>query len=59
MRVLASLAPGALHAYVEGEDPQFGAYLSLHHTRPLISDVLQRSSYVYLLHPWGRGREEC
>lgn len=59
MRVAAIPAPGAMHACVKGEDPQFGAYLGLHHTRPLISDVLQRSSYVYLLHPCGRGREEC
>lgn len=59
MRVPATSAPGLTYADVEGEDPQFGAYLGLHHTRPLISDVLQRSSYVYLLHPWGRGREGC
>lgn len=59
MRVPASPAPGAVRAYVEGEDPRFGVYLGLHHSRPLISDVLQCSSYVYLLHPWGRGRERC
>lgn len=59
MWVPASSAPGAVHAHVEGEDPHFGTYLGLHHTRPLISDVLQRSRYVYLLHPWDRGREGC
>lgn len=51
MRVSATSAPGVMYAYVQGEDPHFGAYLGLHHTGPLISDMLQRSSYVYLLHP--------
>lgn len=35
--------------------PSLGGYLGLHHAGPLVSDVLQRSSYVYLLYTWGRG----
>ena len=31
--------------------PSLGGYLGLHHARSLVSDVLQGSSYVYLLHP--------
>lgn len=43
--------PWALWGLRAGQDPQFGKYLGLHHAGPLVSDVLQCSSYVYLLHP--------
>lgn len=57
MRVPISSAPGAVSAQEREGIPSLGGYLGLHHAGPLISDVLQRSSYVYLLHPWGRGGE--
>lgn len=55
MRVLTSPARGAVCAQGGRASPVWGGYLCLHHARPLVSDVLQRSSYVYLLYTWGRG----